>query len=86
MVGGRNIPGINFSCVQKTITPELVSKVFFPFLQALGHLGINNKFVIEALWQVVSSGAVWSSGVCRGWEHGHIRLSRVPGKVRVTVV
>lgn len=99
MDGGGDTPGINSSGVQKTITLELVSKFFFffpssLFLQALGTLGINNKFVLEALWQVVSLRAAWNSGkeergseVCRGWEHGYkIRLPGVPGKVRSTVV
>lgn len=63
------------------------------FLQALGYLGISNKFVMEALWQVVSLGSAWSSGnekrgseVLRGYAHEHkTRPSRVPGKVRTTV-
>ncbi|CAO2644587.1 Protein HEATR9 [Lemmus lemmus] len=47
---------------------------------ALSHLGINNKFVIEALWQVVSSGAARSSGkeergsgVCSCWNKVVVR-------------
>jgi hypothetical protein len=56
------VPSINSVWVQRTVILVIVSKVFpFPlplFLQALGYLGINDKCIMDMLWQVVSLGTV----------------------------